>query len=80
MANVSRKAASSVELTDSLQAGFGAAMERVEELNLDPCATLVDAISIAEWASWDACEENALVVDRDTSTLDGVDEDFDVAA
>jgi hypothetical protein len=70
----------SVNLTDALQNGLEAAMERVKKLNLDPCATLVDKISKEDWASWDASNENALVVDSDPRLEDFDDLDFDQAA
>ncbi|RVK59164.1 hypothetical protein CN126_14485 [Sinorhizobium meliloti] len=73
MVDVNGKA-DSVNLTDALHAGFDAAMERVKVLNLDPCATLIDQISKEEWASWDASNENALVIDQDK--LDDSDDDY----
>ncbi|MGE0280221.1 MAG: hypothetical protein AB7P20_06360 [Rhizobiaceae bacterium] len=63
MANVNGKAPS-VELTDALQAGFHAAMDRVKAANIDPCSTLVDQISSKDWSSCDASNEKALVVDN----------------
>lgn len=81
MANV-KKTAPSVELADALHAGFHAAMERVTALDLDPCDTLVDAISQKEWDAWDASAENALVVDTDGLNGDGsdADDELDIAA
>lgn len=81
MADVIEKAPS-VELADALHAGFHAAMERVEALNLDPCSTLVDAISQDAWASWDASSECALVLDSDGLNGDDgeLDGELDLAA
>lgn len=73
--------APSVELTDALRTGFLDAMERVKSLDLNPCATLVDQISNDDWASWDASNEVALVVDSDgLNNDDDIEHEFDIAA
>jgi hypothetical protein len=76
------KKATSVELTDALQAGFNAAIERIKTLNLDPCSTLIDRISQEDWNAWDASTEFAVVADSSGLNGDGddIDDEFDVAA
>jgi len=61
--------ASAVAFSDKMEAGMNAAMDRVKELGLEAGTTLVDKFSKAEWSAWDACGENALVIDSDG--LDG---------
>lgn len=51
----------SVTLTDGFHAGIQDAVARIESLNLT--STLVAEISDEMWASWDASNEDALVVD-----------------
>ena len=72
--------APSVELADALKAGFHDAMKRIEDLNIDPCNTLVDQISAEEWQNWDACGEIAIVMDKDGLNGEPIDDGELIAA
>lgn len=66
-----------VELANAMDAGFKDAMDRIHALALDPTSTLVDQIPLDIWASWDATDECANVLDSDG--VDGFEDDGDVA-
>ncbi|WP_295950391.1 hypothetical protein [uncultured Bartonella sp.] len=63
----------SVTLTDGFDAGMHDAMARIKELNLK--STLVSEISDEMWATWDASNEDALVVDT-SANEDSNEEDL----
>ena len=65
--------AAPVELANAMQAGFQDALTRIEEVGVDPKATLVDQIPSDVWAAWDASDEVASVFDPDG--IDGFEDD-----
>lgn len=61
MANEKDMQNASVTLTDGFHAGIQDAMKRIESLNLK--STLVSEITDEMWATWDASNEDALMID-----------------
>ena len=66
-----KEGAASVESFDALHAAYEAAMARIEAVSSTMGQTLVDSISAAEWQSWNASDEKALITDP--SGVDGFD-------
>lgn len=78
MVDVTGKAAT-VDFADALKSGFDAAMERIASLKINDGNTLVDAIAADVWATWDARDENAIVMDCDGLNGD-LDDELPLAA
>jgi|GEM_PF-2805144 len=62
MAEDKEKQVAAVKMSNPFQEGIDDAMKRIESLPSE--GTLVSAISDAEWDSWDASSEDALVADN----------------
>lgn len=52
-----------VKAIDVLSLAMSAAEARIEEMKGKAGLTLIDRISVADWAAWDGADEKALVID-----------------
>jgi hypothetical protein len=68
----------SVKTTDVMSIAYEAAMTRVNECIVS--ATLIDNISKADWANWDAFGENPMVSDPDGISGEDTDDSTDLLA
>lgn len=69
-------AAGSVESFDALSQAYDDAQARIAAMAPKIGKTLIDTISAADWAAWDASGEKALVADSvEIDALDHIDDD-----